>query len=146
MGYLSLAHFENNIHTGYDLLELESGTLHPFIRNKGKEEWERVGSWYFLPGELKRAGKIILKSRPQSILIVDEIGPLEMQGKGVRPSLEKILGLSPERFFLLVARSSILNELLEWFRHLSLQKTRAFDVRDEKQMQELEAIILNEAG
>lgn len=144
-GYLSPAHFENNIHTGYDLLELESGALHPFIRNKGKKEWERVGSWYFLPGKIELAKKIIFNSKPQFPLIVDEIGPLEMQGNGVRPAVEKILTSSSERFFLFVARDFILNEVSELVGHLLLQKPHVFDIRDTKQLQELEAIISNES-
>ena len=110
-GYLSEAIWENKEFVGYDLVDLKEQTRHLFIRKHGREDWQRIGPFYFLPGTLDAAKKIIRRGKKEDICIVDEVGPLELKGMGVWPALEELL-TTPGQNALLVVRDSILKEFI----------------------------------
>lgn len=109
-GFLSESIREGNEILGYNLFELKTKKRFPFIRPYGNEDWERIGPFFFIPQTLERARGIILASRAADLLIVDEVGPLEIEGKGFWPALQKVL-FDYSRHFLLIARASIFEEL-----------------------------------
>ncbi len=110
-GYLSAAAWEKEKFIGYDLVDLKENHVFPFIRKQGREEWEKIGSFFFLPETLGLAKKIIHRSKKQDLCLVDEVGPLELKGKGVWPALEDVL-MIPEQNLLLVVRESILKDFI----------------------------------
>lgn len=103
---------QDNEKIGYDLLDLESEKLIPFIRRSGQKNWEKIGPYFFIPQGLAWAERIILRSKDAEILVVDEIGPLELEGKGLWPALKKIIFQRHQKF-IFVVRRSIVNNLLE---------------------------------
>ena len=107
-GYLSPAVFESGRRIGYDCLDLGTGDCLPFLRRRGEDGWERVGPYFFIPQTLEKAKKMIRAHDLRKILVLDEIGPRELQGGGVWPALEEALcGLSLR--CLLVVRKDILD-------------------------------------
>lgn len=108
-GYLSEAVKESTESAGYDLIDLEDRSCHPFIRTRGREEWQRIGSFFFLPEALAMAQKIIRRNDRSDLRVVDEVGPLELRGKGVWPALEELLEIRGQNV-LLVVRESLLEE------------------------------------
>lgn len=111
-GYLSEAIWKNKDFLGYDLFDWMGNTSHPFILKKGQQEWQKIGPYFFLPETLDLAKKIIRRSENADLCVVDEVGPLEVSGKGVWPALENILrSLEPHLF--LVARNSIVDMVLD---------------------------------
>lgn len=106
-GYLSPAVFESGSRVGYDWLDLETGGCDPFLRRRGEQNWERVGPYFFVPQTLEKAKKKITAHNPRQFLIVDEVGPREMQGGGVWPALKTALSES-SLGCLLVVREDIL--------------------------------------
>jgi nucleoside-triphosphatase THEP1 len=111
-GYLSKAVWINREFIGYDLVDLKDLRHRPFIRKQGHEDWEKIGAFFFLPETLDIAKKIIRLGGKKDLLVVDEVGPLELKGKGVWSALEEIL-MIPERNILLVVRKSIMKDFLE---------------------------------
>jgi len=93
-GYLSIAAFEGQDQIGYDLNDLKENIAIPFIRNKGEADWQQVGSYYLIPKGLAKAEAIIVRSKAADLLIVDEIGPLELTGDGLWPILQRTHCLS----------------------------------------------------
>mgnify|MGYP003932277747 CR=1 FL=1 len=114
-GYLSLSLWEDQYLKGYDFYDLKSGNTFPFIRRKGHPEWEKIGSFFFRPTTLDKAKKIILNAgKKRGLCIVDEIGPLELSGKGVWPAVQKALAGKPSHMdFLFVIREGLLDEFKE---------------------------------
>ena len=110
-GYLSEAVWEKEKFIGYDLADLKENRLFPFIRKEGQEEWEKIGSFFFLPETLDLAKKIIRRSKKEDLCLVDEVGPLELKGQGVWPALEDVL-MIPEQDLLLVMRESIMKDFI----------------------------------
>jgi nucleoside-triphosphatase THEP1 len=109
-GYLTESVWKNNECIGYELIDLKEHRVHPFLSRNGEEEWEKIGPYFFLPESLAIAKKIIRRARGSDLAVVDEVGPLELAGKGVWPALAEALSSHPD--FFLVIRESILAEFL----------------------------------
>lgn len=111
-GFLSEAVFTGKERTGYDLLDLREDRSIPLLRIAGEEEWQRIGSYFFVPSGIEKAEKIILRSGEAQICVVDEVGPLELEGRGFWPALERVL-LPPLTNFLIVVREIILENFMD---------------------------------
>jgi len=126
-GFLSESVREKNRIAGYDLFDLKAGQSVPFIRRYGEEGWLKSGPFFFIPEALSLAKKIILRGPDSEFCIVDELGPLELEGKGLWPALEQVLFLTSPPF-LLVIRDSILEEFLK--AKLLGEDIKIFDIKD----------------
>jgi nucleoside-triphosphatase THEP1 len=110
-GFLSIAMTGASGATGYDLLELRTGCRHPYLRREGKPDAERIGPFFFVPETLELARTIIREAEARELLVVDEVGPLELLGGGLWPALREALS-RPGLRCLLVARAEILEEIV----------------------------------
>jgi nucleoside-triphosphatase THEP1 len=125
-GFLSEAVFKGQERTGYDLFDLKRKKSIALIQREGKKDWQRVGSYFFPPSGLEEAQRIISRSKNSDICVVDEVGPLELSGKGFWPALKPIL-FPPLTTFLITVRKSIQEDFLSI---LGETDTKVFDVRD----------------
>jgi len=126
-GFLNLSVYEKDQVVGYDLYDLKEEIKCPFLRKQGQRNWEKIGPYSFLPDTLERAKSIIFHVNKIDICFVDEIGPYELEGKGLWPALVAILEHPFPRFFLTV-RTKLLNAVLE---RLGKNVDKIFDVADE---------------
>lgn len=106
-GFLSPAVTDANGETGYDLLELPGGARRPYLRRRAGPGSERTGPFVFVPAALERARAILRRAGGAGLLIVDEVGPLELRGGGLWPDLRDAVR-RPEGTTLLVVREGIL--------------------------------------
>lgn len=106
-GYLSPAVWEEGKHIGYDLLTLPERLLFPFLRKGGLPNRPSAGPYYLDPEALDAALGLIRAGAAAPLLIVDEIGPLELEGKGVWPALEEVFARPPEKMLLTIRDSLI---------------------------------------
>jgi nucleoside-triphosphatase THEP1 len=115
-GYLSRAVLEQGVVAGYDLEVIRTGETIPFLRRPSADAApapdRAAGSFRFVPAGLERARAILRGSRPEEILVVDEVGPAEIDGRGIWPALEAAAG-DPERMILLVVRESLIEPVRE---------------------------------
>ena len=125
-GFLSPAVADAAGTQGYDLLEIGTDRRRPYLRRQGPPGAERIGPYSFVPDALERARSIIRESGPAGLLVVDEVGPLELAGGGLWPALRDALKRQ-DRTFLLVARADILAGLTA---ALAPLVPVVFDVRD----------------
>jgi nucleoside-triphosphatase THEP1 len=109
-GYLSPLVMIEGKTAGYDLFDIKKGQSIPFLRTEGEAGWQKVGPYFFLPSGLEAAAAAILGHRPGEILIVDEVGPMELSGRGVWPALAEVLS-RPSVNCLLVVRKPLLHAL-----------------------------------
>lgn len=85
-GFLSPARRAGGRLDGYDLFDLRDGASAPFLTRKGEPGWPSVGPYRFFPAVLERAGDILRRDRDADVLVVDEMGPLELGGGGLWPA------------------------------------------------------------
>jgi nucleoside-triphosphatase THEP1 len=101
-GVISPRRFDGNRLIGYDALDCSTGDVFPLARIR---ELSPDGNWLELSGlgylfsadGLKRANDLLRDARRTGshVIMVDEIGRLELDGGGLMPGLEKVL--TPER-------------------------------------------------
>jgi len=108
-GFVSPAVTDEAGETGYDLVEIATGRRQPYLRRHGAPGAERIGPYVFVPETLERARTIIREAGPSGLLVVDEVGPLELRGGGLWPALRDALD-APGRTLLCVVRADILEE------------------------------------
>jgi len=95
---------------GYDLFDLRDRASVPFLRTEGGPDRQRVGGFSLVPGGLERAEGILARDIEADILVVDEVGPLELAGRGIWPALSA--ALSAGAMCLCVVRTSVLEGFL----------------------------------
>lgn len=127
-GFLSLYTEDKGEFIGYDLYDLSREMRTPFIRKSGDEHWDRIGPYFFIPESLDYARSIIHRSTDADICVVDELGPLELEGKGLWPSLKEAIAL-PAPDYILVVRKTILEN---WLRTMAHVPTNIFDIADKE--------------
>lgn len=125
-GFLSLSVHDDNEVTGYDLFDLKEETRYPFLRKQGDKDWEKIGPYFFIPEALEQAKRIIFAAEHMDICFVDEVGPYELEGKGLWPALLAALKYPFPRLFLTV-RAKLCDAFLE---KLGQNADRIFDVAD----------------
>lgn len=110
-GYLSPAVYEHGRLVGYDLAVFGRERAVPFLRTRGQSAWERVGPYFFIPDALADARRTIRRSPASDLLVVDELGPREIDGGGVWSALRAVMA-DPGRRLLLVVRPACLEAVL----------------------------------
>ncbi|MBU0753504.1 MAG: DUF2478 domain-containing protein [Planctomycetes bacterium] len=125
-GFLSKAVMEQGNLAGYDLFDLQQRKAGPFIRREGEASWERSGAFFFQPQGIEQAMKIVHRARQADLTVIDEIGPLELKGKGIWPAIEPLLGQESSSA-LVIVRERILEKFLERF---PKQRSRVFPVEE----------------
>ncbi len=119
-GFASPKVFNGGELAGYDLQRLSTGETVPFIRREGLTPagWTEAftfGDFSFSEAGLQFASGIIKSAIEDgnSSLFIDEIGPVELQGKGFAPLLEKALGSGRDVY--ICVRESCVEDVAERF-------------------------------
>ena len=79
--------------SGFDLIDLGGGERLPLCRTDGPQEWPSQGPFRFSPEGLafgRRALSEALRRGPD-LVIVDEVGPLELRGEGWSEGLDALV-------------------------------------------------------
>jgi nucleoside-triphosphatase THEP1 len=122
---------------GFEAVDVGSGERWPLAHTDQKMGGPRVGPYSFDPTGMARALKVLERaiSAGCDLLMVDEIGPLELeQGEGFAPILELLPSAAMEsrptaiRNLLIVVRPALLDQLL---RHLRGTQCSIFSVTEE---------------
>jgi len=120
-GVLLLKVYMENERIGYDALRLPVGDRMPFARTGGQEPsgWiaaQRVGPFSISSAGLKSANAWLTEAARQSRdIIIDEVGPLELDGGGLSPGLRAVLTSPLQRQLYVVIRSDCLEAACEHF-------------------------------
>ena len=110
-GFLNRAVMSGGETIGYDLVPVnEEEKPVPFLRKGGEGSWQKTGPFHLVPEGLMQAERIIARFPMVDLLIVDEIGPLEMKEKGLWPAMRPVL-FPPSTACILVLRERLLGEL-----------------------------------
>ncbi len=115
-GVIARGVFTQEQKTGYEGLDLRSGEVFPYIaradspRDSVAAEDLLIGPWRILSGGLKRAGEAVRESvrERRRWIFLDEFGPLEMRGGGLRPAFE--MARASGSVLIVALRESLLEE------------------------------------
>lgn len=114
--------------TGYDVVDLTTGEREMFLREDGNPAGETIGKFYIYPAGLQ-AGRSILEalvSEKTGIVIIDEVGMLELQGKGWHDSISELLEKSSNNILMTVRDKYVDDVKKKW----NLTEAIIFNVPD----------------
>ena len=114
--------------TGYDIINIETGARATFLREDPKCGHETIGKFHISSDGLAEGIKILsaLVSRETSLVIIDEVGLLELQGEGWHDSIHDLIVRS-DHHILITVRTKYVDEVKKKF---NLQETFIFNVSD----------------
>jgi nucleoside-triphosphatase THEP1 len=100
--------------TGYDLLNIETGEKEAFLRETGESGSDRIGRFTICQKGLTM-GISILKSlalKKDMLIIIDEVGSLELRNMGWSECLDDLTGKSDNPLIMTV-RSTLVDEVIK---------------------------------
>jgi nucleoside-triphosphatase THEP1 len=91
-GFLAFGIDRNGERTGFDIFDVNSSTRTELCTKKPAPSWIRYGNYYFNPEGIEAGNEILnLKNlSDKQLVIIDEIGPLELQDNGWAAGIESI--------------------------------------------------------
>ncbi len=113
-GIYTLRQMENSETTGYDVVNISTGKSERFLRTEGTSSQERIGKFFLYREGLEAGNEALLNVKQTNLIIVDEIGKLELAGKGWSTSVKHLLK-AQNSFFLLSVREIVVDEIIQKF-------------------------------
>ena len=119
-GVLSPARFEHGDKVGIDALDLRSGEMRPLAHlrtPKGQSGAETIVTqrWRFEPETLSWVNQILMAATPCDLLVVDELGPLELeQARGWTAALDAVATRAFATALIVVRDSLLTVALTRW--------------------------------
>lgn len=119
-GVLSPARFEQGVKAGIDVLDLRSGELRPLAHLRTMETASDITGvvtqrWRFDAAVLAWANQALAAATPCDLLVVDELGPLELeQGRGWTAALATIDARAFETALVVVRDNLLASALARW--------------------------------
>ena len=113
-GFAALSVPEDGPSGSFNILDLVSGKILPLASRRFTEGWEQHGRFYFNPAGILM-GKNILEDAliiNTDLIIVDEIGPYELDGKIWSESLTRLLA-GQSCSILLVVREHLVSQVIQ---------------------------------
>lgn len=107
---------QDGLRTGFNIRNIETGEEVEFCVTGGDPRWEKVGRFRINPAGLVRGYEWMApeKIRHSDILVIDELGPLEMAGKGWSDLIGRILQEDPKTMIWTVRRSLAEKIAVKW--------------------------------
>jgi nucleoside-triphosphatase THEP1 len=103
-GFLAERIMSDNDTIGYDLVNLESGQKSRFLYVSEEESSQKIGRFSIYPDGLTIGKKILesLISTQDNIVIIDEVGRLELNGAGWAKNISELIEKSTNHLILVV--------------------------------------------
>ena len=126
-GVITPPRFQGEGKIGMDVEDVSSGLRRPLAERSGGSDGPCTGAWHFHAAALAWGAAMLQQATPCDVLIVDELGPLELErGEGWASALEVLRG-GGYRLALVVVRPELvarLRHLLEELVPMTLTVTR----------------------
>ena len=113
-GFAALSVPEDDPSGSYNILDLVSGKILPLASRRFTKGWEQYGRFYFNPAGILM-GRNILEDPmiiKNDLVVLDEIGPFELDGKIWAQSLARLLA-GQTCSILLVVREQLVNQVIQ---------------------------------
>jgi nucleoside-triphosphatase THEP1 len=140
-GIISVGAFEGGQRSGYTLKFLPDGKEVPLAASTQKENWQSFRRFWFNPQALNLGNQFLIQAGndPEQWIIIDEVGPMELEGGGWSPAMAYLVGIShPKQLW--VVRNTIAEEVIEIY---NLNQPIVININDLSPSQAMEMISPN---
>jgi nucleoside-triphosphatase THEP1 len=117
-GILAPGFWRDGKRQGFDLINITEGKSVPLCRRDGTDGAIAVGPFQFLPAGLQ-FGRVALNAealKKAEVIIVDEIGPLELRGEGWAPALDALVNECHRPMLWVVRKSMMAQVAARWLK------------------------------
>jgi iron complex transport system ATP-binding protein len=113
-GFLSPAVFDNGTKIGYDIIGLMNGERSVISRISGSNNMARAGKYYFYEEGLEFGNKALAieNNSNSQIIIIDEIGHLELENNGWAKAMNQLL-IKTDIPLILVVRNQLIEKVMK---------------------------------
>lgn len=138
-GFFSLGVHENNQRIGFDLVDLLTGQQLVISRNLYQEGWIKQSHYYFDPSAFQHESELLWQQveAGTDILIIDEVGPLELNDSGWNQFIETICREKPVPMIWIVRKSLVRQVARKW----NVGDVYIFNIDENKDEELLELIL-----
>jgi nucleoside-triphosphatase len=140
-GIFTQKQIENQQRIGYDVVDIQTNNSEIFLRESGENDFEKIGKFFIFPQGVKFGKESLQKVKNTDIqlVIIDEIGRLELTGKAWANEINELLQYQ-NFIFLWVVRDTFLGEIIEFW------KLKNYEIIDLQKIstQTANQIILNQ--
>ena len=120
--------FRDGAKVGFCIRDLRTGEEAPLARRTSRESGQHGTGFQFDEAGLDLARRALASVPEGAVLVVDELGPVELRGQGHMPALRQALALRAPRVLILVVRRHLVPALLA---ALSATDAQVIDVERE---------------
>jgi nucleoside-triphosphatase THEP1 len=112
-GFLALRKDEKGVRTGFSIMEIGKGEVRELCSLRKEENRVSTGHFYFNEEAIQWGNRILDPEYldGKKLVVIDELGPLELSGKGWNGAIEKLCEQSSMPH-LWIVRKSILNKIV----------------------------------
>ena len=121
-GVVAIGKEENGKRTGFDLLYLKTKKSYPLARITPLPNWDQFGRFYFDTDVFVKVGQSLVGSSSK-IIIIDEIGPMELQGKGWADAVGSLLAANTQMIW--VVRKPLLETIMNYW---GISQAQVFEI------------------
>jgi nucleoside-triphosphatase THEP1 len=116
-GFLSQKVISDNQTIGYDIVDIETNDKEIFLRQNDDPDKERIGKFAIYPGGIKMGRAILDPSnlKGKRMIIIDEIGQLELDNKGWALPVMK-LSETTDHYLIITVRDNFTGDVVEKFK------------------------------
>ncbi len=129
-GFISVKENMDKHHWHHNLMRIKTGEQRKMTTMDYNGNAKRVGKFFFLEGAFNWANSQLEDICDATWVILDEVGPLELEEKGLFPVMECIANHSP-RHIVMTMRPSVTNQFMDFisrhFPDLLLRKVHTID-------------------
>lgn len=140
-GIVAEGYWRNNQRESFDLINQTTGDKIVFCQRDEVENWDKIRHFYLNP-KGQKFGEASLKTsnlKNCDLVVIDELGPFELEGKGWSFALKKLISHS-NLPMIWVIREGLENEILNYF---SVSSTKIFSITEDTPKKLIEIIITN---
>jgi nucleoside-triphosphatase len=127
-GLIQPGEFRDGAKVGFRVRDLQTGEEAPLARRTTRESGQHGTGFKFDEAGLDLARRALASVPEGAVLVVDELGPVELRGQGHMPALRQALASRPPRVLILVVRRHLVPALLA---ALSATDAHVVDVESE---------------
>jgi nucleoside-triphosphatase THEP1 len=115
-GFAALSDPEDGPSGSFNMLDLASGKILPLASRKFTEGWEPSGTFYFNPEGIQLGINILEDAMmaDNDLIVVDEIGPFELEGKIWAGPLTRLLESQPCPILMVVRKPLVAQVMQHW--------------------------------
>jgi nucleoside-triphosphatase THEP1 len=113
-GIYSSRLMEKETTTGYDIVTISTNQAYKFLRNNGDSSQSKIGNFYIYEEGLMEGNRELQINNSQ-IIIIDEVGKLELSEKGWFDAVKHLIE-NPKNHLILSVRDDFVTQVVERFR------------------------------